>query len=106
MHGLCVYLYIRFGVNEVALNKDLDNSWEVLAEPIQTVMRRYGVEEPYEKLKELTRGKAVNKESITEFINRLEIPVEAKNELLMLTPHNYVGVAAQLVKDACIKRHE
>ncbi|KAJ0771934.1 putative adenylosuccinate lyase [Helianthus annuus] len=96
----------KLQVNEVALNKDLDNAWEVLAEPIQTVMRRYGVEEPYEKLKELTRGKAVNKESITEFINRLEIPVEAKNELLKLTPHNYVGVAAQLVKDACIKRHE
>ncbi|KAF5800125.1 putative adenylosuccinate lyase [Helianthus annuus] len=96
----------KLQVNEVALNKDLDNAWEVLAEPIQTVMRRYGVEEPYEKLKELTRGKAVNKESITEFINRLEIPVEAKTELLKLTPHNYVGVAAQLVKDACIKRHE
>ncbi|KAI7737344.1 hypothetical protein M8C21_028807 [Ambrosia artemisiifolia] len=93
----------KLQVNEAALNKDLDNSWEVLAEPIQTVMRRYGVEEPYEKLKELTRGRAVTKESITEFINGLEIPVEAKAELLKLTPHNYVGVAAQLVEDACTR---
>ncbi|KAL6530642.1 hypothetical protein OROMI_028531 [Orobanche minor] len=93
----------KLQVNEAALNKDLDNSWEVLAEPIQTVMRRYDVEEPYEKLKELTRGKVVNKESITEFINGLEIPVEAKNELLKLTPHNYVGVAAQLVDEACLR---
>nr|XP_043618240.1 adenylosuccinate lyase-like [Erigeron canadensis] len=91
----------KLQVNEAALNKDLDNSWEVLAEPIQTVMRRYGVEEPYEKLKELTRGRTVNKESITEFINGLEIPVEAKTGLLKLTPHNYVGVAPQLVEDAC-----
>ncbi|KAJ0705271.1 putative adenylosuccinate lyase [Helianthus annuus] len=91
----------KLQVNEAALNKDLDNSWEVLAEPIQTVMRRYGVEEPYEKLKELTRGRAVTKERITEFINGLEIPVEAKTELLKLTPHNYVGVAAQLVEDVC-----
>ncbi|PWA54231.1 Adenylosuccinate lyase [Artemisia annua] len=93
----------KLQVNEAALNKDLDNSWEVLAEPIQTVMRRYAVEEPYEKLKELTRGKAVNKESITKFINGLEIPVEAKKELLKLTPHNYVGVAAQLVEEACLR---
>ncbi|KVI09904.1 Adenylosuccinate lyase [Cynara cardunculus var. scolymus] len=93
----------KLQVNEAALNKDLDHSWEVLAEPIQTVMRRYDVEEPYEKLKELTRGRAVTKESITEFINGLEIPVEAKTELLKLTPHNYVGVAAQLVEEACIR---
>ncbi|KAK9061042.1 hypothetical protein SSX86_018222 [Deinandra increscens subsp. villosa] len=86
----------KLQVNEAVISKDLDNSWEVLAEPIQTVMRRYGVEEPYEKLKELTRGRAVTKESITEFINRLEIPMEAKTELLKLTPHNYVGVAAQI----------
>ncbi|KAL6555273.1 hypothetical protein OROGR_006531 [Orobanche gracilis] len=93
----------KLQVNGAALNKDLDNSWEVLAEPIQTVMRRYAVEEPYEKLKELTRGKVVNKESITEFINGLEIPVEAKNELLKFTPHDYVGVAARLVDEACLR---
>ncbi|KAL7613605.1 uncharacterized protein LOC111901299 [Lactuca sativa] len=96
----------KLQVNEAALNKDLDNSWEVLAEPIQTVMRRYGVEEPYEKLKELTRGRAVDKERITEFINGLEIPVEAKTELLKLTPHNYVGVAAQLVEEACLRANK
>ncbi|CAH1449547.1 unnamed protein product [Lactuca virosa] len=93
----------KLQVNEAALNKDLDNSWEVLAEPIQTVMRRYGVEEPYEKLKELMRGRVVNEERITEFIKGLEIPVEAKTELLKLTPHNYVGVAAQLVEEACFR---
>nr|KAJ0196251.1 hypothetical protein LSAT_V11C700366370 [Lactuca sativa] len=93
----------KLQVNEAALNKDLDNSWEVLAEPIQTVMRRYGVEEPYEKLKELTRGRVVDKERITEFIKGLEIPVEAKTELLKLTPHNYVGVASQLVEEACFR---
>lgn len=69
-------------------------------------MRRYGVEEPYEKLKELTRGRAVDKERITEFINGLEIPVEAKTELLKLTPHNYVGVAAQLVEEACLRANK
>ncbi|KAL4568748.1 hypothetical protein LXL04_024363 [Taraxacum kok-saghyz] len=93
----------KLQVNEVVLNRDLDNAWEVLAEPIQTVMRRYGVEEPYEKLKELTRGRAVDKEKITEFINGLEIPIEAKNGLLELTPHTYVGLAAQLVEEACNK---
>ncbi|KAJ9553377.1 hypothetical protein OSB04_017422 [Centaurea solstitialis] len=93
----------KLQVNEAALNKDLDNSWEVLAEPIQTVMRRYGVEEPYEKLKELTRGRAVTRERITEFISFLEIPIEAKTELSKLTPHNYIGVAVQLVEDACSK---
>ncbi|XP_071734414.1 uncharacterized protein [Rutidosis leptorrhynchoides] len=107
-HSLLAYTSALVGirklqVNESALNKDLDNSWEVLAEPIQTVMRRYGVEEPYEKLKELTRGRTVNKESITDFINGLEIPLEAKTELLKLTPHNYIGVAVQLVEEACIK---
>ncbi|KAL4592436.1 hypothetical protein LXL04_005430 [Taraxacum kok-saghyz] len=92
---------ISDSVNEVVLNRDLDNAREVLAEPIHTVMMRYGVEEPYEKLKELTRGRTVDKEKITEFINGLEIPIEAKNRLLELTPHTYVGLAAQLVEKAC-----
>ncbi|KAL5706515.1 adenylosuccinate lyase [Ranunculus cassubicifolius] len=68
----------KLQVNEAELYKDLDQCWEVHAEPIQTVMRRYGVPEPYEKLKELTRGKAVTKESIHEFIEKLEIPLDAK----------------------------
>ncbi|KAF6152030.1 hypothetical protein GIB67_010604 [Kingdonia uniflora] len=88
----------KLQVNEARLSEDLDQSWEVLAEPIQTVMRRYGVPEPYEKLKELTRGKAVTKESIREFIEGLELPEEAKANLLKLTPHTYIGAAADLAR--------
>ncbi|CAN7109140.1 unnamed protein product [Brassica rapa subsp. narinosa] len=86
----------KLQVNETRLKEDLDQTWEVLAEPIQTVMRRYGVPEPYEKLKELTRGRAVNEESIREFIKGLDLPEEAKTQLLRLTPHTYVGAAASL----------
>ncbi|XP_015082072.1 uncharacterized protein LOC107025824 [Solanum pennellii] len=89
----------KLQVNEAALMEDLDKTWEVLAEPIQTVMRRYGVPEPYEKLKELTRGRAVNKESIREFIQKLDIPADAKTSLLNLTPHTYVGAAAELANN-------
>lgn len=88
----------KLQVNEACLSKDLDQSWEVLAEPVQTVMRRYGVPEPYEKLKELTRGRGVTKESMREFIISLEIPQEAKNSLLELTPHTYVGAAVELAR--------
>ncbi|KFK28518.1 hypothetical protein AALP_AA7G007000 [Arabis alpina] len=86
----------KLQVNEARLKEDLDHNWEVLAEPIQTVMRRYGVPEPYEKLKELTRGRAVNEEIIREFIKKLDLPEDAKSELLKLTPHTYVGAAAAL----------
>ncbi|CAA2933882.1 Adenylosuccinate lyase [Olea europaea subsp. europaea] len=89
----------RWQVNEASMLEDLDNTWEVLAEPIQTVMRRYGVPEPYEKLKELTRGRAVTKESIREFIEGLDIPFEAKKCLLNLTPCTYVGAAVELAKN-------
>ncbi len=82
-------------INEAALAEDLDNAWEVLAEPIQTVMRRYGVEEPYEKLKALTRGQAITQETLATFINTLEIPEEAKVELQKLTPANYIGNAIE-----------
>ncbi|KAF3433535.1 hypothetical protein FNV43_RR24637 [Rhamnella rubrinervis] len=88
----------KLQVNEARLSEDLDNCWEVLAEPIQTVMRRYDVPEPYEKLKELTRGREVTKESIRDFIEGLEIPKEAKTSLLKLTPHNYVGAAVGLAR--------
>ncbi|KAJ4828239.1 hypothetical protein Tsubulata_036306 [Turnera subulata] len=88
----------KLQVNNTRLSEDLDQSWEVLAEPIQTVMRRYGVPEPYEKLKELTRGRAVTKESIREFIEGLELPKEAKDYLFKLTPHTYVGAAVELGK--------
>lgn len=92
----------KLQVNESCINEDLDQSWEVLAEPIQTVMRRYGVPEPYEKLKELTRGKTVTKESIRRFIKGLELPNEAKTNLLNLTPHSYVGAAVELARDVDI----
>ncbi|XP_061343541.1 uncharacterized protein LOC133289577 [Gastrolobium bilobum] len=88
----------KLQVNKARLSEDLNQCWEVLAEPIQTVMRRYGVPEPYEKLKELTRGRAVNKESIRDFIEGLDIPEEAKMNLLKLTPDTYVGAAVQLAR--------
>lgn len=86
------------GKTEVDADKllaDLDNNWEVLAEPIQTVMRRYRIEKPYEKLKELTRGKKIGQQAFKEFIEKLEIPEEAKKELINLTPASYIGNAAR-----------
>jgi adenylosuccinate lyase len=79
------------------LNEYLDHNWEVLAEPIQTVMRRYGVENPYEQLKELTRGKGgITRETLHAFIAKLAIPADAKQRLMQMTPHNYTGKAAEL----------
>jgi len=83
----------KLQLNEVRLADDLDNSWEVLAEPIQTVMRRYGIEKPYEKLKELTRGQNMSKEVIQAFVATLDLPEEARQQLLALTPANYIGNA-------------
>ena len=71
----------------------------MLAEPIQTVMRRYGIEKPYEKLKELTRGQRITPEQMQVFIEKLEIPADAKATLLALTPRSYIGYAAKLAKD-------
>ncbi len=88
----------KLEINPQLLNQDLDTNWEVLAEPIQTVMRRYGIEKPYEKLKELTRGNRVTGEGMQAFVEKLEIPAEAKAELLALTPHSYTGYAAELAK--------
>ena len=99
-HSLIAYASTLKGiskleVNAARLDEDLDNSWEVLAEPIQTVMRRYAIEEPYEKLKALTRGKGMTKEVMLDFIETLEIPESAKAELRTLTPGTYVGNAAE-----------
>ncbi|MGI9275540.1 MAG: adenylosuccinate lyase [Endozoicomonas sp.] len=81
------------------LEEDLDNAWEVLAEPIQTVMRRYGIEQPYEKLKALTRGQdGITKATLTTFIDGLELPAEVKTELKALTPANYIGNAVEQAK--------
>jgi len=88
----------KLEVNPARLHEDLDATWEVLAEPVQTVMRRYGIENPYEQLKELTRGKGISKDALREFILKLAIPQDAKDHLLAMTPANYIGIAAQLAK--------
>ena len=89
----------KLQVNTEALNKTLDENWEVLAEPIQTVMRRYGIEKPYEKLKELTRGHRVTEEDFKAFISKLDIPKEAKDQLITLTPMTYIGNAVEQAKN-------
>ena len=88
----------KLELNEERLQEDLDNAWEVLAEPIQTVMRRYGVQGAYEKLKEVTRGKTVQAEDLHRLINGLEIPQADKDRLLAMTPASYVGKAAELAR--------
>jgi adenylosuccinate lyase len=88
----------KLEVNPGRTHEDLDATWEVLAEPVQTVMRRYGIENPYEQLKELTRGKGISKDALQVFINGLAIPQEAKDHLLAMTPSNYIGIAAELAR--------
>ena len=88
----------KLQVNSEALNATLDNNWEVLAEPIQTVMRRYGIEKPYEKLKELSRGHKLTEADVKAFIENLEIPQEAKDQLISLTPMTYIGNAIEQTK--------
>jgi len=102
-HSLIAYQATMKGLNKLEINPakllaDLDNAWEVMAEPIQTVMRRYNIEQAYEKLKELTRGQSINQQTMTEFVNGLEIPEEAKQILLDLTPATYIGNAVQQAK--------
>jgi len=89
----------KLQINVEAIEADLNANWEVLAEPIQTVMRRYGVEKPYEKLKELTRGHRITPEQLRVFIENLDIPADAKSALLDLTPRTYIGYAEQLAKN-------
>jgi adenylosuccinate lyase len=88
----------KLEINEAALAADLDTSWEVLAEPIQTVMRRYGLPQPYEQLKKFTRGEAMTRELMQGFIQKLDIPEAEKQRLLAMTPANYTGKAAELAK--------
>jgi adenylosuccinate lyase len=89
----------KLEVNAAAINADVSEAWEVLAEAVQTVMRRYGIPEPYEKLKTLTRGQAVSKEILLEFIQTLDIPEDEIKRLLALTPESYIGLAAQQARD-------
>ncbi len=103
-HTLLALSSLERGINklEVAsepMNADLDTSWEILGEAVQTVMRRHGVPEPYEKLKALTRGQRLTSDIMHEFISNLEIPDEAKQRLLALTPGSYVGYASRLAQD-------
>ena len=88
----------KLQVNEARIAEDLNNAWEVLAEPIQTVMRRYGIEQPYEKLKAFTRGKAITQEAMVDFIDSLELPDAVKAELNTLTPAAYIGNAEAQAK--------
>jgi adenylosuccinate lyase len=89
----------KLEANPERLQQDLNAAWEVLAEPIQTVMRRYGIANPYEQLKELTRGKGISREALQEFIAGLAIPDTAKAELLALTPGTYTGQATTLARE-------
>ncbi len=102
-HCLVAYDACERGLGKLELNRerlaaDLDDAWEVLAEPVQTVMRRYGVPGAYEKLKELTRGKGIEREALRAFIAGLPIPAEAREALLAMTPARYVGKAAELAR--------
>jgi adenylosuccinate lyase len=103
-YSLIAYQSALKGIGKLELNaarlaQDLDSSWEVLAEPIQTVMRRYGIEQPYEKLKELTRGQDMSREVIQAFVATLDLPEDARRELLALTPDNYIGNAVAQARD-------
>ena len=103
-HSLIAYQSLLKGLgkieaNAARLDDDLEASWEVLAEPIQTVMRRYGIENPYEKLKEMTRGKAITREDLHQLINSVDLPAEARDRLLKLTPQTYIGNADTQAKN-------
>ncbi|WP_049629574.1 adenylosuccinate lyase [Cellvibrio sp. pealriver] len=102
-YGMIAYASTLKGISKLEINRtrlaeDLDNSWEVLAEPIQTIMRRYNVPEPYEKLKALTRGQAITREVLAAFVETLDIPEHAKQTMRDLTPANYIGNAIDQAK--------
>jgi adenylosuccinate lyase len=88
----------KLEVNVAAIDADIDNCWEVLAEPIQTVMRRYGLPQPYEQLKALTRGKGITEQALREFIGGLALPSEVRARMLAMTPRSYIGLAQSLAK--------
>ena len=90
----------KLSVNPQQLAADLDNAWEVLAEPVQTVMRRYGLPSPYEQLKALTRGQGIDAAAMRAFIDGLDLPAAAKARLAALTPAQYIGLAESLARDS------
>ena len=92
----CLRGLMRLDIDEKKIAADLANAWEVLAEPVQTIMRRYGVENPYEQLKALTRGRTITRQDLHEFIKELKIPDEVKSKMLELTPESYTGLASRL----------
>jgi adenylosuccinate lyase len=97
-YDACLRGIDKLEVDNAALAADLNASWEVLAEAVQTVMRRYGVPEPYEKLKDLTRGRGIDEQRLREFVRTLPIPDAARQQLLELTPAAYIGKAAELAR--------
>ena len=94
----CLRGLAKLEVDPARLAADLDDNWEVLAEPVQTVMRRHGIEQPYEKLKAFTRGQAISGEQMAQFIRQLQVPPEARDRLLAMTPASYIGRAAALAR--------
>src|SRR5512139_3162007 len=99
-YDACLRGLRKLEVNEAKLRADLDEAWEVLAEPVQTVMRRYGVDNPYEQLKALTRGQGITRDALHALIRGLEIPADARDRLLALTPASYLGKAGELARRA------
>jgi adenylosuccinate lyase len=102
-HSMIAWSSLMKGLNKLRVNPerlavDLDNAWEILAEPIQTVMRQHGIENPYEQLKELTRGKAITAPDLEIFISGLKLPEDAKQSLIKLTPAAYIGTAELLAR--------
>jgi adenylosuccinate lyase len=103
-HSVLAYKSIEKGLNKLVvdqkiLNKDLNNHWEILAEPIQTIMRRYNIKNPYEKMTALTKGQKINRVTLHKFISKLNLPDKVKQKLFKLTPENYLGKASKLAKD-------
>ena len=104
-HMLIGFDALQRGLNKLSVNPerlaaDLDASWEVLAEAVQTVMRRHGLPNPYEQLKELTRGKSVTREDFHAFIDTLALPIAERDRMKAMTPGNYTGLAASLAARA------
>ena len=97
-YDACLRGLNKLELNAAAVDADIDACWEVLAEPVQTVMRRYGLPQPYEQLKALTRGKGITAEALQEFVQGLDLPHEPKARLLAMTPRSYIGLAAELAR--------